>query len=57
MYIILCLSGLLLTVKVEIHVRTLINQIIQSVSFEKDNIFINLTSIPKYHLKHILKTF
>ena len=38
-------------------IRTLINQIIQSVSFEKDNIFINLTSIPKYHLKHILKTF
>jgi len=51
------LSGLLLTLKVEIRVRTLINQIIQSVSFEKDNVFINLTSIPKYHLKHILKTF
>ena len=32
-------------------VRTLINQIIQSDSLEKDNIFINLKSIPNYPLK------
>ena len=38
-------------------IRTLINQIIQSDSLEKDNIFINFKSIPKYHLKHIIKTF
>lgn len=32
-------------------VRTLINQIIQSDSLEKDNVFINLNSIPNYPLK------